>query len=142
MATIALRFGEHFAPDEGTIAAHQEIIDKYGYVWYGKLGRAISSKIACEIKENKSPKILLMQSGKGICYWAYVDDVIFEVPTREEIPQYYRSKAEDFKTWFKIRKFEKADSKVKSECSVVSSGKTLAEASKRSMSPFFIIKLD
>jgi hypothetical protein len=28
MKTIALRFGEHFAPPCGTIAAHQEIIDE------------------------------------------------------------------------------------------------------------------
>ena len=37
MKTIALRFGEHFSPACGTIAAHQEIIDKSGYVWYGKM---------------------------------------------------------------------------------------------------------
>ncbi|MGE9977058.1 hypothetical protein [Bariatricus sp. HCP28S3_C2] len=32
MKTIALRFGEHFSPECGTIAAHEEIIDKLGYV--------------------------------------------------------------------------------------------------------------
>lgn len=38
MRTIALRFGETFSTDCGTIAAHQRIIDMLGYVWYGKLG--------------------------------------------------------------------------------------------------------
>lgn len=28
MKTIALRFGEHFSPDCGTISAHQKIITK------------------------------------------------------------------------------------------------------------------
>ena len=32
MKTIAMRFGEHFAPECGTIVAHQDIIDKFGYV--------------------------------------------------------------------------------------------------------------
>ena len=45
MKTIALRFGEHFSPDCGTIAAHQEIIDKLGYVWYGKMGSTVSDKL-------------------------------------------------------------------------------------------------
>ena len=36
--TIALRFADTFAPSIGTIQAHQEMIDKNGHVWYGKLG--------------------------------------------------------------------------------------------------------
>ena len=37
MKTIALRFAENFAPDCWTIAAHQEVINKYGFTWYGKM---------------------------------------------------------------------------------------------------------
>ena len=40
MKTIALRYGEHFAPQCGTIAAHQELINELGYAWYGKMGAA------------------------------------------------------------------------------------------------------
>jgi len=32
MNTIALRFADDFAPDMGTIAAHSELIEEYGYV--------------------------------------------------------------------------------------------------------------
>ena len=32
MKTIALRFADNFAPDGGTIVAHNEMIEKYGYV--------------------------------------------------------------------------------------------------------------
>ena len=45
MKTIALRFGEHFSPEIGTIAAHQKIIDEYGFVWYGKMGSSVSNKV-------------------------------------------------------------------------------------------------
>ena len=34
MNTIALRFAENFAPEEGTIDAHKKLIHEDGYVWY------------------------------------------------------------------------------------------------------------
>ena len=50
MKTIALRFAEYFAPPEGTIKAHEEVISKVGYVWYGKMGNAVSETILKELK--------------------------------------------------------------------------------------------
>jgi len=68
--TIALRFGEHFAPECGTIAAHQAVINQYGFVWYGKMGAAVSTKVIQFIMENEQPRILLIRSGKAERYWA------------------------------------------------------------------------
>ena len=53
MRTIALRFGEHFAPDCGTISAHQQLIDEMGYVWYGKMGNPIAARVIEELKNQK-----------------------------------------------------------------------------------------
>ena len=64
MKTIALRFGEIFSPECGTIAAHQCIIDSIGYVWYGKLGAAVSAKAIEEMMQCTDPKLLLIKSGK------------------------------------------------------------------------------
>lgn len=36
MKTVALRFSNKFAPICGTIEAHEELIKKRGYAWYGK----------------------------------------------------------------------------------------------------------
>ena len=58
MNTIALRFGELFSPKCGTIAAHQAIIDKIGYVWYGKMGSAVSDKVISKILKSNHPQIL------------------------------------------------------------------------------------
>ena len=63
--TVALRFADTFAPSEGTIQAHQNMIDKQGFGWYGKLGAAVSSKVANLIMENENPRILLIHSGKA-----------------------------------------------------------------------------
>ena len=50
MRTVALRFAENFAPDEGTIAAHEAVIEQLGFVWYGKMGAAVSQKAAADFE--------------------------------------------------------------------------------------------
>ena len=44
MKTIALRFADNYAPAEGTIKLHEDVINEYGYVWYGKFGNSLSQK--------------------------------------------------------------------------------------------------
>lgn len=140
MKTIALRFGEHFSPECGTIAAHQEIIDKLGYVWYGKMGSAVSDKVIADIKSADHPQILLIRSGKTERYWAQVLEIQHKLPPLNEIPEYYRDTAGTFKTWFKVSGFDLAARDVMSKCVVTSSGNALGEVSKHSMSPYFIIE--
>ena len=107
MKTVALRFGEHFSPECGTIAAHEEVIGQYGYVWYGKMGSKISEKMMREIMASDNPKILLIRSGKAERYWAYIEAIQYAVPNKETIPEYYRDTAGIFKTWFKVKSFKK-----------------------------------
>lgn len=140
MKTIALRFGEHFSPDCGTIAAHQLLIDALGYVWYGKMGNPIAARIVEELKKQDNTKILLINSGKADRYWAHVVEISKETPPMKGIPEYYRDLTEKFKTWFKITEFESAPKDIMSKCIVVSSGSSLSDVSKHSMSPYFIIE--
>ena len=139
MRTIALRFGETFSPECGTIAAHQSIIDAIGYVWYGKFGSSVSAKTIEEMKQNDDPMLLLIHSGKTDRYWVHFKEVSKEKPSAEEYPSYYADKAKMMKTWFKVTAFEPAPKDVMSHCFVASSGNSLSEASKHSMSPYFII---
>lgn len=141
MDTIALRFADTFAPSEGTIEAHQKMIDLYGFVWYGKLGNPVSDKVAKMVLKNKQLKILLIHSGKLDRYWAEINAIQRDIPNRENIPGYYRNNAINFKTWFKITSITKADKNVLSKCYVKSSNKPLSEASRRSMGPYFIIRV-
>ena len=142
MKTIALRFGEHFAPECGTISAHQEIIDKLGYVWYGKMGTVVSNKVIAEILKIKEKRILLIRSGKAERYWAYIEDIKTEKPDVKGIPAYYRNNTDKFKTWFKVIRIELAERGVMGKCLVASSGQPLGEVSKHSMSPYFIIEVE
>lgn len=140
MITIALRFADNFAPTEGTIKAHEVLIEKDGFVWYGKLGSPVSEKVSGQILEQEAPRILLIHSGKSDRYWAYIDKIQHNTPESDHIPEYYRGNAGVFKTWFRLKKIEIADNKVLSRCVVKSSGRPLSEVSRSSMSPYFIIK--
>ena len=86
MKTIALRFADRFAPEEGTIKAHQHIIDMYGFVWYGKMGNSVSGAILKELNEGNNPRILLIHSGKFDRYWAYISVAQRERPDKTYIP--------------------------------------------------------
>ena len=140
MKTIALRFGEHFSPACGTIAAHQQLIDELGYVWYGKMSSPVAARIVEELKELEDTRILLINSGKADRYWAHVAEIRKEAPPLDGIPEYYRDMTEKFKTWFKVTEFEPAPRDIMSKCFVVSSGNALSEVSRHSMSPYFIIE--
>ncbi len=140
MKTIALRFADRFAPEEGTIKAHQRVIDTYGFVWYGKMGNAVSETILKGLMENDEPRILLIHSGKFDRYWAYIDAAQKEQPEKQYIPEYYRDNAANFKSWFRVTQFELAPSDILSHCVVPSSGNTLSYTSKHSMSPYYIIE--
>lgn len=140
--TVALRFADTFAPAEGTIQAHQDLINKKGFVWYGKLGAVVSSKVANKILSNEFPRILLIHSGKIGRYWAYITKIQYDIPPRQEIPAYYRDNADMFKTWFKVIRIEEASKGVLSICTVASSSRPLSEVSRSSMSPYFIINVE
>ncbi len=102
MRTIALRFSNNFVPEIGTIGDHNQLIDELGYAWYGKLGSKISTKVAGNIMNNTEPRILLIHSGGVERYWAYIDKTQNEIPDVEGIPEYYRDRVSDFKSWFRV----------------------------------------
>lgn len=139
MKSIALRFSENFSPEDGTIAEHKKIIDKIGYVYYGKMGSSVSDKNINLIMSQERPKILLIHSGGTKRYWAYIDKISKEKPSFDEFPQYYHDTSDNFKTWFKVTDFEEAPKNIMGICKVASSGAVLGEASKHSISPYFVI---
>lgn len=139
MRTVALRFGNNIAPKCGTIEAHNQLLNEHGEVWYGKFGTSLSEKVIMDILNNESPKILLIHSGTANRYWAYINDIQKTTPDLSRVPSYYHHEENRIKTWFRIWKFEVADKDIMSKCKVASSGATLSNASKHSMSPYFII---
>ena len=140
MKTIALRFSDNYAPKEGMIYLHQQLIDKYGFVWYGKFGNRISKDIIEEQLKSDDPKLLLIKSGSVERYWLHFTEQQEEVPDLDKIPEYYRNNCNEIKCWFKVVSFERAEKDVLSKCFVLSSGDSLSTSSKHSMNPYFKIE--
>ena len=105
------------------------------------MGNPVSDKNIQMLMGQDEIKVLLIHSGKADRYWATVEKIVKKQPQYDEFPSYYHNIADKFKTWFKIVKIEEAPKNVMSKCKVASSGATLGEASKHSMSPYFIIEI-
>ena len=122
------------------IYLHQQLIDKYGFVWYGKFGNRISKDIIEEQLKTDDPKLLLIKSGSVERYWLHFTEQQEEVPDLDKIPEYYRNSCNVIKCWFKVVSFERAEKDVLSKCFVLSSGDSLSTSSKHSMNPYFKIE--
>lgn len=143
MRTIALRFADNYAPKEGTIKLHQEIINNNGYVWYGKFGNTLSQKNIDLLMSQPDRKFLLIKSGFPDRYWAYFDEIVKDKPKDiNNIPEYYRNNTDKIKCWFKIRKIERTENNVMSKFVISSSKMPLSEASKHSLNLYFVIETD
>lgn len=143
MRTIALRFADNYAPKEGTIKLHQEVINNNGYVWYGKFGNTLSQKNIDLLMSQPDRKFLLIKSGFPDRYWAYFDEIVKDKPKDiDNIPEYYRNNTDKIKCWFKIRKIERTENNVMSKFIISSSKMLLSEASKHSLNPYFVIETD
>ena len=62
-----------------------------------------------------------------------------EIPDLKMVPKYYHHEMDRVKTWFCVYRFEEGEKDIMSKCKVASSGALLSNASKHSMSPYFII---
>lgn len=142
MRTVALRFADNFAPSEGTIAAHEAVISNKGYVWFGKIGSALSEETIKMILMNQPAKVLLIHSGTTKRYWALVDAITKSFPGDGEFPSYYSDKSSLIKTWFRVIQFIDAPKDILSKCYVISSGELLSNVSRKSLSPFYRIECE
>ena len=61
MKVLALRFSDNYAPEEGTIRLHEELINEYGFVWYGKFGNKIKQSTIDEMMDTEDPKFLMIK---------------------------------------------------------------------------------
>lgn len=143
MKTIVLRFNDNNAPEEGMIYHHNQIINKYGYVWYGKFGNRISDENikALNNLDNNEKKFLFVRNGMKDVYWAFFDEISRTIEEEKTVPKYYRDEINNISSWFKIKKIEKVDADILDKCSVISSQKKLSEAIRHSMNPCFVIEI-
>lgn len=134
---LCLRFANVGGLD--CIQEHIKILNKSGYVWFGKIGNKPSSKILNEMIENKSNYILLKEPKKAcICQFEVYGD---GVPDISEYPNYYNTEilpTRQFSIWFKLTSIIKVNSMSELDNIVVKSSRSpILETSRKSMNSQF-----
>lgn len=82
---IVVRYSNKYESD--CIQKHQEVINKEGFVWFGKCGNVIRKVNAENILSQDNPKIILYsRAGTYICE---LKDISYETQTKN-IPNYYK----------------------------------------------------
>ena len=136
---LLLKFGYLHGID--CIEEHQNVINKLGYVWFGKIGAkpkfgTIEKMLDSEVKSN----FIILKSTKE-CYLCKFDKYSLTIP-ENGFPEYYisrlRMKSDTFSIWFRIIEMKKVSNLTSlQEIVVESSRNPLLVACKQSMAAHF-----
>ena len=133
---IAVKYTDRLAPSEGTVAAHAEVLNNRGYVWFGKVGRRIGADRAEVLKEQsrhgtRTFLVLVRTTQQPFTFHlCEIDDILFDLP-RDELaaaPDYYARLESPPSTWFRVTRILPLDSSLASDITVTSSGAPLSSA--------------
>lgn len=134
---LVIRYGANIVAD--CIERHMEVVDEYGFCWFGKIGTSPSAKVLDAVLTEEEPTIILYS--KGVSYKASLIEVSKNKPV-EAYPSYYNehlyAKEIHPSTYFKIKDLRKMDVNELEEYSVASSGNRLLFTLYSSMSSFFL----
>lgn len=142
---LTVRYGEHFAPPEGTIAAHLRVIENHGFVWFGKMGspmaRARIEVLNRQIVEGTPTYLVLVRAranGRTV-HLCRISDMSRERPTDEaSIPAYYRSRP-GVGVWIRLTSIQSASPAVLAKLQVSSSSSPLTQTLAASAKSFFYV---
>lgn len=134
---LVVRYGANIISD--CIEKHIEVVDEYGYCWFGKIGTSPSVKILDAVLAEEKPMIILYS--KGNAYRASLLEISKDKPI-EAYPNYYNeylyAKELHPSLYFKITYIQRMDVKELEMYSVASSGNKLLSTLYSSMSSFFL----
>lgn len=146
---LLVRFSDNLFAVGDAIAKHQEVVQKNGSVWFGKLGTPISHKAIETIHsqiENKVLSYLYLVKGnrrKSTFYKSVIITLTDHFPKKEKdiIPPYYFEKkiARQMKSWIKITDIEPLEPSEVKLLKVKSSVLNLEETLFRSSAGLFYV---
>ena len=84
---LLIRYSNYYGID--TIKEHVEVIEKYGYCWFGKFGKKPSESYINKLMKDGSIYAFLYT--RGVLHLGKIIDVSYEKP-REGCPDYYLSR--------------------------------------------------
>jgi len=142
---IVVRYSNKY--EKECILKHQEVIDKYGFVWFGKCGNVIRKENAESVLSQDKPKIILYsRTGSYICE---LKDISYE-KQEKNIPAYYKELIDSkdecgyelFKPsmYYALSSIQEIDSELLNQFVILKSGKNLYEIINKTMTTQMIVK--
>ncbi len=146
---LVIRFSDTMFDVGDVIAIHNEVVDKHGAVWFGKLGGTLSlSRMEWLNKQiaQKIPTYIYLVKGnrkKSTPYKANIISVSRDFPKKEKalIPPYYAKKKllKYMNAWVKIGFIEQVEMSDLSNLKTINSIFPLEETLARSQSGYFLV---
>jgi hypothetical protein len=146
---LVIRFSDTMFAVGEVISLHNEVVDKHGAVWFGKLGGTLSlSRIEWLNKqiEQKVPTYLYLVKGnrkKSTPYKAEILAVSRDFPKKEKtlIPPYYAEKGllKYMNAWVKVGHIEQVEMADLKNLKTINSVFPLEETLVRSSSGYFLV---
>lgn len=132
---LVLRYSLSLKKD--IIELHKELIEKNGYVWYGKLGSVTSPKIIAETFVAKKPALLLYTRGNA--YLCGIEQITEKKPI-DGYPQYYDDELLCPSCYYKLTSIDRVDESILDHLYVRSSKRLLSNTLSRqcTSSCFFV----
>jgi hypothetical protein len=145
---LVVRFSDTMFGMEDVVSIHNQVVAKQGYVWFGKLGQAISQMRVDWLNKQvgkKIPTYLYLVKGNRRKSTAYRTDLLAisrESPEGKGFyPAYYAEKEllKHMKTWMKIGQIESIEMSEMNGLKAISSIFPISETLARSSSGYFLV---
>src|SRR5258706_15694251 len=135
---LVVRFSDKTTSVANTITLHNDVIDRYGAVWFGKIGRPLApdriKKFNIQVERNISTYLYLIQTIKRNydIYRCTVAQMTRSLPENEEqlVPEYYsfRGIRQHIQFWVKLTDTSHIPSKDIMNFHVAKSGVNLSQS--------------
>ena len=145
---LVVRFSDTMFGVGDVVAEHNELVNQYGAVWFGKLGSPLSQvrvDLLNKQIDQKVPTFLYLVKGnrkKSTAYCANLMFVTRDFPKDKAlIPIYYKKKKliDFMKVWMKIGKIELIEMDAMIKLKAINSIYPIAETLVKSSSGYFLV---
>jgi hypothetical protein len=146
---LVIRFSDNLFGIGDVVSKHNEVVDKHGYVWFGKIGTTLSSTRIDALNKQVNdgiPTFIYLVKGnrkKSTAYRAKLLFVSKELPKAEakKIPSYYSRKdlCQYMKAWIKVGEISEVEMSSMKNLKAINSIYPIQETLVRSSSGYFLV---
>jgi len=147
---VVVRFSDRLFSIGNVIEKHNDVVSRFGYVWFGKIGMPVAQRridtLNEQIQKGIQTHLFLVQGNRkqSNFYQANLLNISRAILKSESKchPDYYLDNniKKNIQTWFKITKINQIDSSVISKLRAIGSVYSLSETLVRSSTGYFLVQ--